>query len=395
MKLQGAGCVVAAVLGALFIVNVESHFHKPELQLCKAFGEPCISYDVRSTIGPRCWFKLEFPREKCCNENGKRQSPIDIPDVKSIYKVPQKLRYSSRKFVGHLENTGIQPAFKRKVGADKVYLEGIGSPVGKRYFIENVHFHVGVRHKERQTENTLNGRSFDGEAHIVHIREDFGDLKEAANHPQGLLVISIFLSTSKGERRRDGFDDLIEMIQDVQEFEEEDGPCANVKIPDIFKFKQLIPFHPVWPICKKTFPVADDSDNSGSGVVCNFYLPNGLCGEKKESKINPNELLADDPEYYVFNGGLTTPPCSESVLWLVAKQPRKVSVFYPYVVRNMETQREGEIIGDFGNLRPLQDLNDRPVFLVRFRLKRNWEHGDTAANDNDAMDSPFSVLGIN
>lgn len=37
--------------------------------------------------------------------------------------------------------------------------------------------------------------------------------------------------------------------------------------------------------------------------------------------LNLNELLPTDQRYYQFMGSLTTPPCTEGVLWLVLKQP--------------------------------------------------------------------------
>lgn len=41
--------------------------------------------------------------------------------------------------------------------------------------------------------------------------------------------------------------------------------------------------------------------------------------------INPATLLPASPNYYTYMGSLTTPPCSEGVLWLVMKQPVAVS----------------------------------------------------------------------
>jgi carbonic anhydrase len=37
--------------------------------------------------------------------------------------------------------------------------------------------------------------------------------------------------------------------------------------------------------------------------------------------LDLNELLPSDQRYYQFMGSLTTPPCSEGVLWMVLKQP--------------------------------------------------------------------------
>ena len=41
--------------------------------------------------------------------------------------------------------------------------------------------------------------------------------------------------------------------------------------------------------------------------------------------IDLNTLLPAARNYYTYMGSLTTPPCSEGVLWLVMKQPVQVS----------------------------------------------------------------------
>lgn len=41
--------------------------------------------------------------------------------------------------------------------------------------------------------------------------------------------------------------------------------------------------------------------------------------------IDINTLLPTARNYYTYMGSLTTPPCSEGVLWLVMKQPVQVS----------------------------------------------------------------------
>lgn len=67
--------------------------------------------------------------------------------------------------------------------------------------------------------------------------------------------------------------------------------------------------------------------------------------------LNMNELLPGDQRYYQFIGSLTTPPCTEGVLWMVLKQPVQMS-------RNqfrLFTQLYPN------NARPVQALNGRPV----------------------------------
>lgn len=67
--------------------------------------------------------------------------------------------------------------------------------------------------------------------------------------------------------------------------------------------------------------------------------------------IDPATLLPASRNYYTYMGSLTTPPCSEGVLWLVMKQPVQVS---------------SEQIGIFSrlyrnNARPIQPSGDRLI----------------------------------
>ncbi len=67
--------------------------------------------------------------------------------------------------------------------------------------------------------------------------------------------------------------------------------------------------------------------------------------------IDMNELLPKDQRYYQFMGSLTTPPCTEGVLWLVLKQATPIS---PEQLK-LFTQLFPH------NARPVQALNGRPV----------------------------------
>ena len=41
--------------------------------------------------------------------------------------------------------------------------------------------------------------------------------------------------------------------------------------------------------------------------------------------IDLSRLVPDNRRYFTFMGSLTTPPCTEDVLWLVLKQPQQLS----------------------------------------------------------------------
>ena len=64
------------------------------------------------------------------------------------------------------------------------------------------------------------------------------------------------------------------------------------------------------------------------------------------------ELLPAERDYYQFTGSLTTPPCSEGVLWLVIRKPATAS--------KAQLEAFKKTMG-FANNRPVQPLNARQV----------------------------------
>lgn len=67
--------------------------------------------------------------------------------------------------------------------------------------------------------------------------------------------------------------------------------------------------------------------------------------------LNLNELLPGDQRYYQFIGSLTTPPCTEGVLWMVMKQPVQIGRDQLRMFRQLYPN----------NARPVQAVNNRPV----------------------------------
>jgi len=77
-------------------------------------------------------------------------------------------------------------------------------------------------------------------------------------------------------------------------------------------------------------------------------------GDKKAlaDRRSALEMLPAARDYYEFPGSLTTPPCSEGVLWLVLKQPASAS--------KAQVDAFTKTMG-FANNRPIQPLNARQV----------------------------------
>lgn len=83
------------------------------------------------------------------------------------------------------------------------------------------------------------------------------------------------------------------------------------------------------------------------------YLPIQT-GETKiiDSNFDLNLNLPENREYYTYPGSLTTPPCTEGVLWFVFKHPITVSV---------EQVKELQVLMPLNNYRGEQPLNARVV----------------------------------
>ncbi len=67
--------------------------------------------------------------------------------------------------------------------------------------------------------------------------------------------------------------------------------------------------------------------------------------------IHVGEILPRDQRYYQYMGSLTTPPCTEGVLWLILKQPVSIS--------REQLRLFGQLYAN--NARPVQPRHDRPV----------------------------------
>ena len=57
----------------------------------------------------------------------------------------------------------------------------------------------------------------------------------------------------------------------------------------------------------------------------NMPLEKNAPVEPPDLAINPQDFLPTARNYFTYMGSLTTPPCTEGVLWLVMKQPVQVS----------------------------------------------------------------------
>ena len=78
-----------------------------------------------------------------------------------------------------------------------------------------------------------------------------------------------------------------------------------------------------------------------------------------DGDINLADGLTETSSYYTYLGSLTTPPCYETVTWIVLKKTAKMS--------EDQFQEFRHILGN--DFRPLQERNDREVRATARRGK--------------------------
>ncbi|NEX22214.1 carbonic anhydrase family protein [Thiorhodococcus mannitoliphagus] len=91
-----------------------------------------------------------------------------------------------------------------------------------------------------------------------------------------------------------------------------------------------------------------------SRILDYFPMKAGERVRHRQVGINPLFLLPSGRGYYRYEGSLTIPPCEESVLWYVMREP--------LIISSGQLERMREAIGF--NARPLQALNGREVKVM-------------------------------
>lgn len=232
-------------------------------------------------------------------EIGNNQSPINIIQRQASFDPNIKnLNFSYPEFkTPTLLNNGHTVLFSPKVD-DNTSTASQG-PVSNQYKLAQFHFHWG-KDDSYGSEHTVDGGHYPGELHLVHWNTElFNSAKEALTSSNGLMVFGIFLKI--GSKGHPGLDKITSSLPLVQK--------------------------------------------AGSKTVL-------------KDSFNPSCLLPDSLEYWSYPGSLTTPPLSESVTWVVFKNPIIVSSEQVAAFRELHCE-DGQKVSH--NCRPMCPLNQRVV----------------------------------
>lgn len=246
---------------------------------------------------------------------GLHQSPVDIRTSEAVYDrvltvKPLEIRYVPLHSKALLNNGH---SVQVLIDGEGSLLEG--GPYTHKYRVEQFHFHWG-KNSQIGAEHLIDGKTYAAELHIVHWNTElYSTFGEAAKSANGLGVLCIFIQAGQHNAALKKLVDLLPKVKYGGD---------KTEIPGGFDPASLLP--------------------------------------------------ADKSRYWTYTGSLTTPPCYESVRFLLFKEPIQVSEEQLNVFRELVSHSKDEALhGDdefhghiVNNFRPTLPLYDRKV-LASFK----------------------------
>lgn len=253
-------------------------------------------YDEDSGFGPSNWYQ----EHAICG--GPEQTPINIEHSEAkCERISWNIRYLNNRISSvKLQNDGhgFKFLFDFAGGITPILRFTDAEGVRHKYTLHSAHIHWGSD-CQGGSEHTLNGHRYAAEMHLVHFNSKYQTIDEAAPLDDGLAVLGIF-------------------------FELADNSTYEAKYAN--SFTKYLP----------EIPKKGDT----------FYVP------KEEQFKNILGLIKSNVRnVYSYDGSLTTPPCFESVRWIVSADPIRI---YPSELKAFQKVFPA-------NFRPLQKRNNREV----------------------------------
>jgi len=230
---------------------------------------------------------------------GSRQSPIDI-------KISDCQKESFAPLLFNTDETDLESLSNGGMGVKyqcKGKSELRGGPLlkGDTYVLEQFHFHWGASDKVG-SEHLLNGEAYPAELHCVYYNKKYGNFVSALSHGDGLCVVGVFIKVQDAENKN--YQPVIEMLSDVK------YPDSTTKFNGKFNIEGMMP--------------------------------------------------ADKQHFSHYEGSLTTPPLSESVMWINLLDEVGISLQQLEAFRSLMNPAGQHLVD---NYRPVQPIHNRTVKL--------------------------------
>ncbi|XP_029704430.1 carbonic anhydrase 4a [Takifugu rubripes] len=230
---------------------------------------------------------------------GNSQSPINIVTKKTVKDerlTAFQFHNYQQLFRGTIKNNG------HSVQVDVPHLSIIsGGGLTSSYKAVQFHLHWG-KDGGPGSEHTIDGEQYPMELHIVHMKHHYTDLATALADPEGVAVLGFFYQHSNIRNQK--YEPIVTALSSIK------ATNGNASLPSI-SLAQLIP---------------------------------------------PEKNLTS---FYRYKGSLTTPKCTESVVWTLFESPVPLSADQLRAFSQLKFHDGRPMVGTF---RPVQPLNGRQVF---------------------------------
>uniref|UniRef100_A0A8D9EPF5 Carbonic anhydrase n=1 Tax=Cacopsylla melanoneura TaxID=428564 RepID=A0A8D9EPF5_9HEMI len=212
---------------------------------------------------------------------GERQSPVNVDTSKVSSDKSLEESPMWWKYNPVKTETITNPGYCWRVDVNGDDSELTGGPLHHKYRLEQFHCHWGCG-SSKGSEHTVDGKAYAGELHLVHWNSDkYHTFGEAAGQPDGLAVLGVLLEA--GDEDHPEFEKIVNAIPGIQ-----------------------------------------------------------YRGQKTRlDPIAPSKLLPPQYNYWTYLGSLTTPPCTESVTWILFKKTVQLSERQLKAFRSLKSIEEG------------------------------------------------------
>ncbi|XP_056004513.1 nacrein-like protein [Ostrea edulis] len=360
---------------ALLYVGAVTCLIKSKLCYYKNVKDARFNYDGGHCEGPKNWCTITDCWTTCGSKL--RQSPININTRKALPIYGRKnfvLENIHRRVSATIFNNGHAPGFN--VAVDKNNKKNIiltkvpRKPSNEKYIFAQLHVHVGQ--KDKGSEHSIDGKFYPMEAHMVFYNSKYDNIAKAKPAEDGLVVIGVMLKA----KRKDGDED--DEYDDDGERQRGKRECGRCKV----RFARRLSF-----IMERYYKKVREPKSSRSPEPQHTVPKDLKCGKPQSQKtienkcikkgsensdavsvsygISPQDVLPDDKRFYTYLGSLTTPPCYETVQWIVFKCPIVVSRGAFEALRKVKDSH-GRPLSALGIRRPIQPGNIKQKVFKNF-----------------------------
>lgn len=206
-------------------------------------------------------------------------------------------------FNGILLNNGYEPVLTADNERGTCNLTGIALD-NKNFELHDLNVHFGCD-TDRGSEHTVDGKPFPAELQLMFYNTEYGSYENAAPKQDGLASISVLLKV--GKSKNEALDSIVDQMDDVA-------------------------------VEGSSIPVYTPADN----LTLADLVP---------------DLAEEHAPFYTYKGSQTTPPCYETVQWIVMKNQVTVTEDQLLAFTKLTSAKGSEC----DNFRPTTPLNGRKV----------------------------------